>query len=310
MKRTRKSERWGAAGTFGGLALLAMIVMVLACCVNRCNAQTPEAQAAVVTIRADIPGRFFNGGTGVLTKRTGNTYEGMTAAHVIENERHVTVGVFGRKYRATVIAKRYDGSGVDDAVFRFTSKQPLTVVPVASVATKVGDRVWSAGYPGFANGRLVVRQGIISGRIVGGLAVNYDTSDGDSGGPLMSKHGVVGILHSGANGKSYATQHRIFGRKRGADDGGQCGPFGCKPDRGGTNPGPIIDTPTGEPEPVLLPPVIGDIADDIESIDENVDGIHSVLTEPEPAGVNWLMLGGAMAFCFVGAAAYWFVNVE
>jgi hypothetical protein len=233
-------------------------------------AQTSKAKSAVVEVTA---GRF--GGTGVLVDVKGDQYEGRTAAHVVGRNRSISVEVCGNRYPATVTDSKYQGT-LDIARFTFRSKRKLPVVRIAPRQPAIGERVWSAGFPGFTN-KMIVRQGKRVPTEAGNFSVNYRVSSGDSGSPVFSKDGVVAIIGGtvGSN-TSYATQCGIF---RGGLFGrrGGCGPGGCGPDEGTTDPGPIIDTPITEQGPT----VIDEIAKDIESIDENVEDIEEVLAAPD-----------------------------
>jgi hypothetical protein len=227
------------------------------------KAQTPEAKRAVVEISA---GQY--GGSGVLVDVQGDRYEGRTAAHVIGQYKTIGVEVDGVDYTATITGRKYD-STADIAAFTFRSNRRHNVVRIAG-PPKMGERVWSAGYPGFSNG-LVTRQGSRVATQHGDLTVSYRVASGDSGSPLFTNHGVAAIIGGTVGGQSYATECKLFGRR----GGGGCFGGRCGPDEGTTDPGEIIDTPVGDPEPVLLPPVIDEIAEDVASIE-------SVLTEPEP----------------------------
>ena len=234
-------------GMIGGFALCVIV--------GDAKAQTPEAKRAVVEISA---GQY--GGSGVLVRREGNRYWGRTAAHVVGKHRSITVDVQGRRLPATVTDRVYSGTK-DIARFVLTSPKKLVVVRIAPRQPAIGERVWSAGYPGFTD-KIIVRQG----KRVAPSRVGFQVVSGDSGSPVFSKHGVVGILsgymqawkHGPPTGDSAYTECRIFGRRRGGEDGGRCGPLGCRPDKGTTDPGEIIDTPVDEPAdvPEPLPPIV------------------------------------------------------
>ena len=270
--------------------ILCLGVMAGRMTMREANAQTPEAKRAVVKVQA-VNQSYA---TGVLVSASRGRYVGLTAGHVIESRKTVPVVAGGQSYTATVIESIDDDRG-DVAAFQFDSRRKLTVVPIADRDPADGERLWSAGYAQPADGRLVVRQGR---KVPLNPFVSFRIVPGDSGAPVFSSQGVVGVLVGYVNGEqrgtvtgeSYYTPCRIFGRRsversvdvdRSCEINGTCG-LRRRGDQGTTDPGPIIDTPIGEPEPVLLPPVVDRIADDIESIDENVDGIHSVLTEPPP----------------------------
>ena len=261
------------------------------------GAELPPAAEAVVEVTAGN-----SGGTGVLVRQVGNRYWGRTVAHVVGNHKTISVRVQGQRFPAVVTFRRH--VGMDDiAAFTFVCPRKLVVVGIAPKQPAIGERVWSAGYPAFTN-RLVIRQGR---RVAGHFpTISYQVTSGDSGSPLFSAAGVVGVIPGYLNawrngpptGESYYTPCRLFGRRRGNGNGGGCGPGGCPPDQGTGIVADIdIGTPIDEPTPALLPPVVDEIGRGVRSIDVNVGSIKSVLTEPpaEPEAVNWGLLAGILA---------------
>ncbi len=244
-----------------GKVVLVLAGLAIAMCVigTIAQAQTQAAKSAVVEISA---GKY--GGSGVLVDVVDGRYEGKTAAHVVENHKLITVRVGKYRYPATVVHVRWNGR-VDVATFFFRSLRRHHVVAITERTPEIGERVWSAGYPGFT-GRLAVRQGAMVPAIAGkDLAVGYRVANGDSGSPLFSRDGVVGVIGGNqwydghyAGARAWVTRCRLFGRR-------QCGPEGCTPgsDQGTNDPGPMIETPVDvriekveSPVDVrLLPPV-------------------------------------------------------
>ncbi len=283
-----------------------------------CNAQTPGAQAAVVDVSA---GRY--GGSGVIADTDCfGTYWGLTAAHVVGKHKTIEVSVAGHEqpFEARVIHTTGSGRpGHDEATFELYSEADLPFVPLAPTKPAVGDRVWSAGYPASGRGRLVTRQGTV--RSLGPpISVTHTVSSGDSGSPLFSVDGVVGIIGHAGRG-SYATpvkECKLFGRRGGGCDEGSTVPV----------PGPDVKTNAIPNAASEVRGILSEIARTTavlaarqEAEERRMAEQARLAQEREAAraaaeaaeqdqGPNWLAVMGIIVVCGGCSAAYRFSNIE
>ncbi len=160
--------------------LLAFLLLVLICPAV-VTAQQPEREAVIM---ADGCSAFIVNGNLLVT-----------AKHC-EHPEQINVTIQDR----SVIATRAFSSQSEDGpvVFRLQGG-PYPSLPVSDHAPKIGDPIYSLGYPGGHWAR-------IEGEIIGGNGVdlnytNHRVATGNSGGPLLNAQGeVIGIaLHVDSN---------------------------------------------------------------------------------------------------------------
>jgi S1-C subfamily serine protease len=163
-------------------------------------------------------------GTGMVISADGLV---LTNNHVIEDSTKVTATVVstGRTYTATVVG--YDVTG-DVALIQLQDASGLTTVPIGnSSAVKVGDTVVALGNAG-GQGSITATSGQVTGlnqtitasdeggstaseTLNGMIQTNADIAPGDSGGPLASPAGVIGMDTAGndASGQQAAAGFAI-----------------------------------------------------------------------------------------------------
>ena len=151
-------------------------------------------------------------GTGMVINSDGLV---LTNNHVIENSTKITATVAsaGRTYRATVVG--YDKTG-DIALIQLQNASGLTTVPIGnSSSVRIGKTVVAMGN---AEGRGVItaKPGHVTGlhqtitasdkgssttseTLHGMIETNADIVPGDSGGPLATSAGVIGMDTAGNN---------------------------------------------------------------------------------------------------------------
>jgi len=300
--------------------------------------QTQEAAKAVVDVRAGC-----YGGSGLLVDSDGLNYWGLTAKHVVKGSQKICVQVAGieKPFCAEVIEETagVHSAGIDLAVFRFQSTVPLTIVPLATIAEhpEVGEPVWSAGFPGFARDKLVVRRGVITDGHAA-PTLSFPIARGESGSPVFSSAGCIGILggHYKGTEESYFTN---VGRL-GAEEEVDCGLLGRR--RDGCSNGqcqvPQGSQPAANPHETVVTPAVPNVAATVMEIRDGVAAnrqgisqlaamvaeheaarragtgeIKAILTDPEPEAppsifpklLAGLGVGGValVIVCAVGAFA-------
>jgi S1-C subfamily serine protease len=149
-------------------------------------------------------------GTGMVINADGLV---LTNNHVIEDSTKITATVVstGKTYTATVVG--YDVTG-DVALIQLQDASGLTTVPVGnSSAVKVGDTVVALGNAA-GQGSIATTAGQVTGlnqtitasdeggsttseTLNGMIQTNADIVSGDSGGPLSSSAGVIGMDTAG-----------------------------------------------------------------------------------------------------------------
>jgi S1-C subfamily serine protease len=171
-----------------------------------------KVKPGVVVIRAALQ---YNSeaaaGTGMVINAGGLV---LTNNHVIENSTNLTATVAsGRAYRATVVG--YDKTG-DIALLQLQNASGLTTVPIGnSSSARSGKPVVAMGNaegrgtvtatPGHVTGldRTITasdKGGSTTSEVLHGMIqTNADIVPGDSGGPLASSAGVIGMDTAGNN---------------------------------------------------------------------------------------------------------------
>jgi len=160
-------------------------------------------------------------GTGMVINAGGLV---LTNNHVIKDSTAITATVAGKTYRAQVIG--YDKTG-DIALIRLRDASGLTTVPIGnSSSVKAGDTVVALGNAGGQN-TVAAAAGQVTGlnqtitasdeagstsseTLHGMIETNANIVAGDSGGPLASSGGVIGMDTAGNNaGDQQATGFAI-----------------------------------------------------------------------------------------------------
>jgi S1-C subfamily serine protease len=118
----------------------------------------------------------------------------LTAAHVVDDARRVSVEHDGRRYQGDVIA----ADAVSDLALIAVPGLEVPPLPLATETPNLGQDVWAVGAPGES---LSVTRGVVSAVVdLGGIShIQTDAAinQGNSGGPLLGGDGtVVGIVVS------------------------------------------------------------------------------------------------------------------
>jgi len=199
------------AGGLSALLLGTAIVIVQ----PAATALTPSEVAAIaqqITVRID----GANTGSGVIIERQGNVYTVVTNWHVVQLEGNYTV--------QTPDAKRYTFnnsqvkrfSGVDLAVFQFTSNANYRVAEKGnSDQVALGTNISVAGYSQGTSDIKFLR-GAISSRVSNpkdGYAFVYDIGGfpGMSGGAILDEQGKLVGIHGRATTRPDTNATTVFG---------------------------------------------------------------------------------------------------
>ena len=161
-------------------------------------------------------------GSGVLLNRQQQVYTVITNAHVIQaaSAPFQLQTHDGQIYAAALVAPP-TGQNRDLSILRFQSQRIYVAAKLATTSPKIGDRVWSAGFPliavtstpvdrATAPSKLLRELNIVNGQITktlpiaitGGYSIGLDREirKGMSGGPLINQAGeLVGINGVHAN---------------------------------------------------------------------------------------------------------------
>lgn len=133
-------------------------------------------------------------GSGTVVKRSKGPKILVTAAHVVERQKEVTV-IFpsGNKQKAKVIKE----STKADVALLSLENDDCPATALGEKSPRPGDKVWIVGYP-LGKGPSV-REGKCtgnSGKTTVGLRINIPVNFGDSGGGIFAADGgLVGVTH-------------------------------------------------------------------------------------------------------------------
>jgi S1-C subfamily serine protease len=148
-------------------------------------------------------------GSGVIIKRTGNTYTILTAAHVVNDLRSLPLQITTadrQQHTSNLIEVKIAPDSLDLATISFQSEQDYAVAELGNSATAIkGQPIFAVGFQGTSlklNSGTVVATSRQSQDRGYGLAIgNADILPGMSGGGLFTDTGTL----IGINGKSVGT---------------------------------------------------------------------------------------------------------
>ena len=155
-------------------------------------------------------------GSGVLLHRQQQVYTVVTNAHVIQAaSAPFQLRTHDGQIYATALIRPPTGQNRDLSILRFKTKRTYAVAKFAIASPKIGDRVWSAGFPIINDTdseptKAARRLNTVSGQITqilpiaisGGYKIGFDRAirKGMSGGPMLDRSGeLVGINGVHAN---------------------------------------------------------------------------------------------------------------
>ena len=162
--------------------------------------------ATEVTVQINSKTKY---GSGVIIKKSGNTYTVLTAAHVVEIPDTYEIKTFdGQRYQVNYNRSVKQLPGIDLAVVQFTSSQNYTVAKIGnSDESTLATTAYVAGFlaptRAISNSVLNFTPGEITanGSQGDGYALIYDnnTQEGMSGGPVMNEKGELVGVHGRTN---------------------------------------------------------------------------------------------------------------
>ncbi|WP_310423628.1 serine protease [Chamaesiphon sp. VAR_48_metabat_135_sub] len=161
------------------------------------------AREVTVLIRGDQ-----SHGSGVIIKKSGNTYYVLTAEHVVREKDDYKLVTADQKAYPLEYSKVKPIDGVDLAIVKFTSDKNYPVAKIGTAKTTEGQDVFVSGWPsngavGKEAGGELIRQ-FTSGQISGflkkplrGYSMSYTnvTRAGMSGCPVLDTAGRVVAIH-------------------------------------------------------------------------------------------------------------------
>lgn len=152
----------------------------------------------VVKITSHVNGQT-KVGTGIVVRQEPNAVFIATASHVIEGDPNPTVQFFSQPARlisATVIGMEGgDPRGLAVLVVREDLPDTLRVLSLNSdLKVESGEALTVIGFPRRAGAPWAVTQGELVGRKGRDLVFSGAIAEGNSGGPLLKDHQVIGIV--------------------------------------------------------------------------------------------------------------------
>ncbi len=146
-----------------------------------------------------------SGGSGIIIKKTDNSYFVVTNNHVLQNSRKYKIKTHDNQIYSAEIVKKIKFGKNDLALLQFSSKSSYKVAALGkSTNIEVGDSIIAVGYPfqedrsklekfKFTNGKIsIVNEKILDG----GYQIGYtnEVEKGMSGGAVINLRGeVIGI---------------------------------------------------------------------------------------------------------------------
>jgi tetratricopeptide (TPR) repeat protein len=214
-------------------SLVLSCTIALVCFAKSSIAKTPsEVAATAKAVAMEIKlQKSRTVGSGVLIARQGDTYTLVTNRHVVcgnrlcskmpDRETYSLGAADGQKYQVSGKTINFLGDNLDLAIIQFRSSRSYPIaVFVDRDSLKVGDQVYTAGYPfeqpgfKFAGGQAVA---VLNKRLTsdgGGYTIIYDASTlpGMSGGGVFNGAGQLVAIHG--QGDRYRENTRLTDRSR------------------------------------------------------------------------------------------------
>ncbi|MEO0685478.1 MAG: tetratricopeptide repeat-containing serine protease family protein, partial [Cyanobacteria bacterium J06649_11] len=183
------------------------IVLVQSQIVNALSTEQVGEIAQKITVLIEPTDNKQSNGSGIIIKKSGNTYTVLTAAHVVANQNtYEIVAPDNQRYQLDYSKVKKLPNQIDLAVFTFTSSQNYQVAKVGNPdKAKLGTKVYVAGFPKQTASRKFSSinfppPGQITANanqaVDGGytLAYSIPTLPGMSGGPLLNQQGeLIGV---------------------------------------------------------------------------------------------------------------------
>ncbi len=160
------------------------------------------AKSITVRVESQSPG------SGVIIKRSGNTYTVLTAARVVNSKQALTVVTPSGQAQAVLATDLKIIPGVDLAVFQFKSTQAYPVARLGN-SDQLSGQIYVSGYPlptaALNNTYYYFTQGVVKANALRPLKRGYamvytnNTQPGMSGGPILDSKGRLVGIHGMAN---------------------------------------------------------------------------------------------------------------
>lgn len=183
----------------------ASIVLVQPQVTNALSSNKVTKIGTEITVRvvSDSNNLYAGTGSGVIVKRSGNTYTVLTAAHVVQENKTYQIFTKDQQSYSTTNIKRLPG--IDLAIAEFKSSKDYTVAKIGnSDKATYTTTTYVAGFPARNSTsndspELKILKGQITANGTGqrdGYNLSYDqrTSRGMSGGPVLNEQGeLIGV---------------------------------------------------------------------------------------------------------------------
>jgi hypothetical protein len=185
----------------------ALFIFFLACDLGYAD-DVQSLKAGVVKITANVNGQA-KVGTGVVIRQEADAVFIATASHVIEGDPKPTVHFYSQPSRlvpATVVGMEGgDPRGLAVLVVREDFPDTLRVLPLNSnLHIESGEPLTVIGFPRRAGAPWAVTEGELVGRKGRDLVFSGAIDEGNSGGPLLKDHQVIGIVTEASPPFAYA----------------------------------------------------------------------------------------------------------
>lgn len=172
-----------------------------------------DLKTGVVKITAEVEGRQKIGTGFVIHLEEGAVYV-LTASHVVEGAREIEMEFFPRRYReipAEVIQiESGDPRGLALLLAEDDIPSDLTVLALGTADDlSGGDPVITIGFPRISGVPWAVITGNIIGKVGKGISFSGPVEKGNSGGPLIAKGQVIGIVTEVIEPYAYAVSATI-----------------------------------------------------------------------------------------------------
>jgi S1-C subfamily serine protease len=173
---------------------------------SSCSASRCAFAIQVLTVEGKAAALLATDGTCFAVGPDGTL---LTAAHVIEDARRITVAFPGRQEEPAEVVR--SDADVDLALLRIHRATPdYLVIPKESPA-HMGDRVFTVGYPAatLLGASPKFAEGSVSSLVGGGendslIQITVPVQPGNSGGPVVDEEGqLVGIVSATAEDESF-----------------------------------------------------------------------------------------------------------
>ena len=193
------------------LIISVLVLLTYGWPLSHANSAPPiqELKQGVVKISSTLDGKQRIG-TGIIIHLDHDAAYIVTASHVIEGDQHPIVSFFSKPNRpvtAKVIGlEGGDQRGLGGLLVDGTLPNDLRALPLnQSLRVSGGEQVTLIGFPRMAGTNWAVTPGTIAGSSGRDLSFTAPADEGNSGGPLLMKGKVLGIITEATEQFAHAT---------------------------------------------------------------------------------------------------------